>query len=50
MTIHTRRRTNPVPVHAYTVPIVREILLSTAASSAAPDPLSFEHATADASA
>ena len=36
MTIQTRRRTAPVHAHAYTLPVVREIVIGTGASTDLP--------------
>ena len=50
MTIQTRRRTAPIHAHAYTLPVVREIVIGTGASTGSPDPRSLEPAPADATA
>jgi hypothetical protein len=36
MTLHDRRRTDPVTSHAYTVPIVREVPIGSGLAPAAP--------------
>jgi hypothetical protein len=42
MTADTRRRTDPIAAHAYTLPVVREILVSAAAPPASGSPQGAE--------
>jgi hypothetical protein len=49
MTLHDRRRTDTVPAHAYTVPVVREVPIRAGAGGTpitTPEPLAYPGSTA----